>query len=291
MNNQWIWIDTLSKIDEAKEDIGRSSIICIDTEYDSFRYFRALLCLIQIETDETTWLFDPLNCLDYSFLGEVFANPNILKVMHAGDNDVRFLKRDYAFTFHNIFDTHRAASILGCQYLSLSALVSRYLGIEFEKKKSMQRSRWDTRPLSWEQLQYAVEDTAYLKELYRKLEEEIEEHGLRENAAKAFDDIADVMWSEKNSCDLRGYKNIRGYQSLAAHQKRCLKHLYHWRLQKAEQTNLALFRILSDQSLLDMVRTETPSLELLTHSGILSYEKANLYGAEIIKIMSQATEE
>jgi len=290
MSNRWTWIDTLAKIDEAKEDIGRSSIICIDTEYDSFRYFRALLCLIQIRTDETTWLFDPLNGLDYSFLGKIFAERKILKVMHAGDNDVRLLKRDYAFAFYNIFDTHRAAAILGCRYLSLSALVGRYLGIEFEKKKSLQRSRWDTRPLSREQLQYAVEDTAYLKALYRKLEEEIDEHGLRENATKVFNSIADVMWNEKNSSDLRAYKSIRGYQSLEAHQKRCLKHLYQWRFQKAEQTNLAIFRVLSDQSLLDLVRAGTQSLEWLMRSGILSSEKAHLYGTEVIRILRRYNE-
>jgi len=289
MTNGWVWVDTLSKIDEAREDIRRSPIICVDTEYDSFRYFRAVLCLIQIEADEKTYLFDPLNGLDYSFLGSVFADPNILKVMHAGDNDVRILKRDYGFAFHNIFDTHRAASILGCHYLSLAALVGRYLGIEFEKKKSMQRSRWDTRPLSWEQLQYAVEDTAYLKDLYRRLEEEIEERGLRVDALKSFEGIADVMWGD-NHFDPRGYKNIKGYQSLAAHQKRCLKHLYHWRFQKANVTNLALFRILPDQTLLDLVRMEAPSVDMLTYSGILSYEKVTRYGAEIVEILRDSRE-
>jgi ribonuclease D len=290
MTNGWVWVDTLSKIDDAREDISRSSIICVDTEYDSFRYFRAVLCLIQIEADEKTYLFDPLNRLDYSFLGSVFADPNVLKVMHAGDNDVRILKRDYGFAFQNIFDTHRAASILGCHYLSLAALVGRYLGIEFEKKKSMQRSRWDTRPLSWEQLQYAVEDTAYLKELYRRLEEEIGERGLKVDALKSFEGIADVMWGE-NHFDPRGYKNIKGYQSLAAHQKRCLKHLYHWRFQKAKVTNLALFRILPDQTLLDLVRMEAPSVDTLTYSGSLSYEKVTRYGAEIMEILKGDGEE
>lgn len=289
MTDGWIWVDTLSKIDEAREEICHSPIISVDTEYDSFRYFRAVLCLIQIEADEKTYLFDPLNGLDYSFLGTVFADPNILKVMHAGDNDVRILKRDYGFTFNNIFDTHRAASILGCHYLSLAALVGRYLGIEFEKKKSMQRSRWDTRPLTWEQLQYAVEDTAYLKELYRRLEEEIEEKGLKVDALRSFKGIADVMWGE-NHFDPWGYKKMKGYKSLDAHQKRCLRRLYHWRFQKANVTNLALFRVLPDQTLLDLVRMETPSADMLKDSGILSYEKATRYGAEIMEILQNDRE-
>jgi ribonuclease D len=289
MNNGWIWIDTVSKMVEAREDISRSSIICVDTEYDSFRYFRAVLCLIQIEADKKTYLFDPLNGLDFSFLGAVFANPGILKIMHAGDNDVRILKRDYGFAFNNIFDTHRAASVLGCHYLSLTTLVGQYLGIEFDKKKSMQRSRWDTRPLTKEQLQYAVEDTAYLKDLYRKLEDEIEKKGLQENAVKAFECIAGVMWNE-NVFDLRGCKNMKGYQSLTIHQKRCLKRLCHWRFQKANETNTALFMILSDQSLLDLARAEALSMNMLMYSGILSCEKMGHYGSEIIEILNDSKE-
>lgn len=285
MNNGWVWVDTVSKADAAREDIGHSHIICLDTEYDSFRYFRAVLCLIQITADEKTYLFDPLNGLDYSFLGPIFADPHILKVMHAGDNDIRILKRDYGFLFTNIFDTHRAASVLGCHYLSLSALVGRYLGIEFDKKKSMQRSRWDIRPLTLEQLRYAVDDTVYLKNLYQRLNEEIDEKGLKECALKAFDCIADVTWSA-NHYDPRGYRNMKGYQSLTANQKHCLKRLHHWRFQKANETNLALFRILSDQALLDLARTEAPSMDSRTCATMLSNERASRYGSEIIEILT-----
>ena len=289
MNTGWLWVDTASKMDEAREDINRSPIICVDTEYDSFRYFRAVLCLIQIEADKKTYLFDPFSSLDCSFLGPVFASQNILKVMHAGDNDVRILKRDYGFVFNNIFDTHRAASLLGCHYLALDALVGRYLGIEFDKKKSMQRSRWDVRPLTPEQLQYAVEDTAYLKDLYRKLDDEIEETGLKENALKSFEGIANVTWSD-NFFDPRGCKNIKGYKSLTSDQKRCLGRLCHWRFQKADGTNMAQFMILSDRTLLDLAMMETPSRDMLKHSGVLPYEKVARYGAEIMEILKDSVE-
>ncbi len=282
MTNQWVWIDTSTKMDEAEEDISSSSIICVDTEYDSFRYFREVLCLIQIEADKRTYLFDPLGSLSFSFLGKIFADPAILKVMHAGDNDIRILKRDYRFEFKNIFDTHRAASILGCHFLSLSALISQYLGIELKKDKKMQRSKWETRPLTEEQIHYAVQDTAYLKDLYRRLEYEIQHVGFKKKAAKAFDDIAGVTWSEK-SLNPRGYKNINGYESLTANQKHYLMNLYRWRFQKAKETNRARFRVLSDQILVDLAKTEASTIEMLELTGILSPEKISLYGPEIIK--------
>jgi len=104
---QWTWVDTLVKRRYAEKEIKASPVLCIDTEYDSFRYFRDKLCLIQIKAEKRTYLFDPLNDLDISFLAEPFANSAILKILHAGDNDIRLLKRDYGFAFKNIFDTHR----------------------------------------------------------------------------------------------------------------------------------------------------------------------------------------
>jgi ribonuclease D len=285
MNHQWVWIDTQTIMNEAKENIGNSSIICVDTEYDSFRYFREVLCLIQIDAGGRTYLFDPLGKLDFSFLGTTFKNPSVLKIMHAGDNDIRLLKRDYGFEFKNIFDTHQAASILGCHNLSLSTLISQYLGMELKKDKKMQRSKWETRPLKEEQLHYAVEDTAHLTALYRRLESEIQLRGLKRKAARAFDKIAAVTWSEK-LFNPQACKGIKGYDSLSAHQKHYLLNLYSWRFQKAKKTNMARFRILSDQALLDLARSEVSSMEMLRKTEILSPEKMRLYGREIIDTIS-----
>lgn len=285
MNHQWVWIDTQTRMNEAKEDVGNSSIVCVDTEYDSFRYFREVLCLIQIDAGGRTYLFDPLGKLDFSFLGAIFKDPAVLKIMHAGDNDIRLLKRDYGFEFKNIFDTHQAASILGCHNLSLSTLISQYLSMELKKDKKMQRSKWETRPLTEEQIHYAAEDTAHLTALYRRLESEIQLKGLKRKAARAFDKIAAVTWNEK-LFNPQACKSIKGYDSLSAHQKHYLLNLYRWRFQKAKKTNMARFRILPDQALLELARSEASSMEMLRKTEILSPEKIRLYGREIIETIS-----
>ncbi|MBE0557989.1 MAG: ribonuclease D, partial [Proteobacteria bacterium] len=170
MNHRWRLIETPVQLVKAEKSIGAAGVIALDTEYDSFRYFRDKLCLIQVQTGERTWLIDPLAGLDLAFLGRMLNDPSVLKILHAGDNDIRILKRDYAFAFRNIFDTHRAASLLGFRQLALSTLLETHLGVTLEKK--MQRSRWDIRPLSAEQLDYAALDTAHLPGLYRKLDTE-----------------------------------------------------------------------------------------------------------------------
>jgi ribonuclease D len=65
-----------------------------------------------------------------------------------------------------------------------------------------------------------------------------------------------------------------------------LLNLYSWRFQKAKKTNMARFRILSDQALLDLARSEVSSMEMLRKTEILSPEKMRLYGREIIDTIS-----
>jgi ribonuclease D len=277
-------VDTTVKRRQAEKDMQASSILCIDTEYDSFRYFHDKLCLIQIKAEEKSYLFDPLNGVDLSFLAEPFAAPAMLKVLHAGDNDIRLLKRDYGFAFSNVFDTHRAAAILGCHYLSLSTLIKQFLDIDLEKKKKIQRSQWDIRPLSEEQLRYAVLDTAYLKPLYEKLAAEIRTRGLEKEAAHAFAEITTATWQEK-VFDVRGHTRIKAYPILTAAQKKRLQRLYRWRFQKARELNRAIFMILSEQDLVNLVRMETLTPAGLKYEGGFSAERAARFGEEILSVM------
>ena len=280
----WTWVDTTVKRRQAEKDMQTSSILCIDTEYDSFRYFHDKLCLIQIKAEEKSYLFDPLNGVDLSFLAEPFADPAMLKVLHAGDNDIRLLKRDYGFAFSNVFDTHRAAAILGCHYLSLSTLIKQFLDIDLEKKKKIQRSQWDIRPLSEEQLRYAVLDTAYLKPLYEKLAAEIRTRGLEKEAAHAFAEITTATWQEK-VFDVRGHTRIKAYPILTAAQKKRIQRLYRWRFQKARELNRAIFMILSEQDLVNLVRMETLTPAGLKNEGGFSAERAARFGEEILSVM------
>ena len=291
MKGKWLWVDAKQKLSKVRDDIEGSPVIAIDTEYDSFRYFREKLCLLQIGTEQRIYLIDPLDtATDLSFLGSVFADPNRVKVIHAGDNDIRILNRDYGFEFANVFDTHRAAFLLGSNHLSLASVIEQYLALRLEKPKKMQRSRWEKRPLTEEQLNYAVEDTQYLIPLYRRLNAEIEARGLQWQAARAFEGIAAVRWAEKKF-NLRGYRGIPGYDTLPAEKKRRLRDLYRWRFRKAQETNTARFMILSDQDLFDIAKIDAFSLDGLIRNGGLSPKKAKHFGNEILNVLSGAEAE
>ena len=286
MKIKWSWVDSTVKRDKAARDILKAPVIGVDTEYDSFRYFREKLCLLQINSGLCSYIFDPLASLDISFLGEVFAGSKTVKVIHAGDNDIRILKRDYDFSFNQIFDTHRAAALLGCRQLSLAALIRQFLAIDFEKQKKLQRSRWENRPLTEEQLHYAAQDTVFLIDLYRKLHAELDHAGLLEAAAEGFESIASVSWHEK-IMNRQGYRHIQGFNSLMPEARERLKRLYLWRFNKGKNINRALFMIISDQELLQISRTGEPTLVSLITSAGLSQDKVHRYGNELLDILKE----
>jgi ribonuclease D len=234
---------------------------------------------VQIKAKTATYIFDPLNHIDLSFLGKYFADRQIVKILHAADNDIRLLKRDYNFVFENIFDTHRAAYLLGFKQLSLEKMINEFLEVELKKDKKMQRSRWDTRPLADEQLHYGVQDVTYLPALYKEQAAQLRKKGLEESARDAFAKIAACTWQER-ALNKRGYTKIAGYSFLNPQQKDILKKLYVWRFERAKEENRAIFMFLPDKTLTDLV-----------HSGdnwreFLPAEKVQLYGAELEEIIN-----
>ncbi|MCG6533362.1 MAG: ribonuclease D [Syntrophales bacterium LBB04] len=279
MNKTWFLVDKQKKLRRAIDDFDKSSILSIDTEYDSFRYFREKLCLIQIRARSATYIFDPLDKIDLSFLGKYFRNQQQVKILHAADNDIRLLKRDYGFVFENIFDTHRAAHLLGFQQLSLEKMINQFLQVDLKKNKKMQRSRWDNRPLTEEQLQYAAQDVIYLPALYQEQLGELRKRGLEEAALDAFAKIAAVNWQEK-TIDKRGHTKIAGYHFLNQQQKETLQKLYIWRFQRAKDENRAIFMFLPDKILSDLVQNGD------NWRDILPLEKAKLYSDELARIIN-----
>ena len=278
MNTNWLLVNMPEAARRAAEHLRKASILGIDTEYDSFRYFREKLCLIQIYAPTTTYVLDAMADLDLSFLARLFKSKSIVKILHAADNDIRLLKRDYGFEFQNIFDTHRAAMLLGFRQLSLDKMIKEFLDVDLKKSKKMQRSRWDHRPLTEEQLEYAVQDVTLLPALYEKQKTGLREQGLENAAREAFAKIAAASWQER-TFDRHGYSKIKGYYALAREQKELLKKLYIWRFEQAKEANCAVFMFLPDEKLAKLVQKKE-SLQ-----DILSPEKYRRYRSEIEKIL------
>src|SRR5437763_2489645 len=133
----------------------------IDTEFVSESRYRALLGLVQVvvEVDggQHIELLDPIAGFDHEPLAEIWADPNVEVVIHSGAQDVAILRRAWQAAPVNIFDTQVAAGFAGFSaQAGYGNLLQGALGIRLAKSAGF--TRWDQRPLTDEQLEYARKD-------------------------------------------------------------------------------------------------------------------------------------
>jgi ribonuclease D len=134
--------------------------VAVDTESNSLFAYREQVCLVQFSTTQADFLVDPLALADLTPLAPLFADPKIEKVFHAAEYDLLCLKRDFGFSFANLFDTMLAGRILGRKEIGLGAMLEAFYGVQADKRH--QRANWGQRPLPAPLLEYATLDTHYL---------------------------------------------------------------------------------------------------------------------------------
>jgi ribonuclease D len=105
-------LTTKTQVAELAELLIKETSIAIDLEADSMHNYQEKVCLIQVSTEQKTVLIDPLAAKNLSPLQAVFTNPDIRKIFHAADYDLRSLKRDFNLTINGLFDTMIACRLV-----------------------------------------------------------------------------------------------------------------------------------------------------------------------------------
>lgn len=242
---------------ECIDTLRNSTEIAVDTESDSLFVYYEKVCLIQISADGQSYVIDPLETGDLSGLNDIFSNPQILKIFHAAEYDLMCLKRDFGFSFVNLFDTMIAARMLGKNEVGLGPLLENEFGIHLDKR--YQKANWGVRPLSREMLQYAVSDTRFLKMLKEKLESELIINGLEDMAAEDFDRLCKIHAAPSEPHEPVWWR-VNGGVELTLPEQGALQGLCEFREKEAQIRDLPPFKILSNSALVNIV-LENPSNE------------------------------
>src|SRR3954453_5704907 len=159
----------VEELAEAAREHGR---LGLDTEFVSERRYRPLLCLVQIVVGDRIEILDPLGDLDPQPLAEVLADPEIEVVLHAGRQDIALLRRTWHTDVTNVFDTQVAAGFAGYGAQSgYDSLVRSLLGQSAKGAEGF--SRWDRRPLTEDQIEYARADVEHLLPMADALQERL----------------------------------------------------------------------------------------------------------------------
>tara|TARA_Y100000994_G_scaffold65508_1_gene53399 strand:+ start:3311 stop:4513 length:1203 start_codon:yes stop_codon:yes gene_type:complete len=234
--------------------------ISIDMEADGFYAYKAKPCLWQLcvedEAKKYVFLVDPVlwKGKDPLPMQHIFGNDQILKIFHGSEYDFQMIYETYSIVPKNIEDTKIAADLLGCPSPGLDTLLNDFLDIKVNKSKRLQRANWAKRPLTEELVDYAALDVLHLKDLRGKLINELEEKGrlkwyleecfLYQNSNPVIQDEITKEHSHK----------IKGAKKLSKSQLAILEILFETRESICSKKNLASFRLIGNQQLLDIAK-------------------------------------
>ncbi len=177
-------IQTQKQLDKLVADLtaatSQGAPLAFDTEFLSEKRYYAKLCLVQVlaplpDGAVIEGAVDPFG-LDLSALANMIADPNIVKIVHSGSADLLILWQLFATQPRNVFDTQIAAAFLGYGHqIGYADMVRRFTGAQISK--TMQYTDWSARPLSDEQIEYAMDDVRYLPSIYRDLTAQLKQRG------------------------------------------------------------------------------------------------------------------
>jgi ribonuclease D len=273
-----------AQLRDVAEKLSQETTVAVDTESNSLYVYRERVCLIQFSTAQTDYLVDPFALSDLTPLGPVFANPTIEKIFHAAEYDLICMKRDFSFEFNHLFDTMAAARILGRELVGLGSLLEVEFGVHLDKH--YQRANWGQRPLPPHLLAYARLDTHYLIPLRERLKSELQAKALWPLALEDFERLCLV--SGHNGVEhTPDCWRIRGAYDLSAQQAAVLMALCQYRDRVARMMDRPVFKVINDQTLLDIARLTPQDMGQLSRIHGMNEGQRRRHGARLLDAVTR----
>ncbi|MGD8408069.1 MAG: ribonuclease D [Thiohalophilus sp.] len=279
------YIETLPQLEKACETLGQSSILALDTEFMREKTYYARLCLIQISSEEQVFIIDPLKLEHLQPLLDLLFNPKILKLVHAGRQDLELFYDLTGRVPAPIFDTQIAATLLGfADQIGYASLVEKILGTQLDKSHT--RTDWAQRPLSQNQLAYAADDVVYLMQLYPVIIDRLHKLGREDWLQDDFAALSDPTIYQNDPTE--SWQRVSGNGKLKPRQLAALQRLAVWREKRAQTLNKPRKWIMSDDVLINLSQRLPDSQKKLTSIRGLPESLIREHADELIQFIEQA---
>ena len=255
-HHSFAYIDTDDELQNYCDRIQNSSTLFIDTEFIREKTYAPVLCLIQVATEDTLACIDPLSIKNLTPFLDLIYNTAITKVFHAARQDLEIFYNLRGSVPKPVFDTQIAASLLGhADQIGYGNLVNAILKVNLDKKYA--RTDWTQRPLSAEQLEYAINDVIYLREIYHVICQQLDKH----NRIQWLDDDFELLTSDASFkvSPEKIWRKVKGNNKLNGQQRAVLQDLAGWREQRAIHSDKPRKWILSDDILLSLAQHQPDS--------------------------------
>jgi ribonuclease D len=273
-------ITTTDQLAAACERLAKHPVITVDTEFLRETTYYPLLCVVQMASAEDAVVVDTLaEGIDLSPFFALMNNEAVLKVFHAARQDIEIMVHRNGVVPHPIFDTQVAAMVLGYgDSIAYDQLVERVTG--HRPDKTHRFTDWSRRPLTDEQLHYAVSDVTHLRDVFAKLDADLKKRNRSDwvseemkilTSPKTYDFHPERAW-ERLKTRVRKPKELAVLMEVAA-----------WREQEAQSRDVPRSRVLKDDAVGDIATHAPTSLDKLANLRSLpkGFERSK-WGSDII---------
>jgi ribonuclease D len=242
-------ITTTQQLAEACARLAKHSYVTVDTEFLRESTYFPILCVAQMASAEEAVVVDArADGIDLAPLFALMADERVLKVFHAARQDIEIVWHQAGLIPHPVFDTQVAAMVLGYgDSISYDQLVHRITGDNLDK--SHRFTDWTRRPLTAQQIAYAISDVTHLRDVYLALSADLERRGRADWVREEMEVLTspDTYRLDPDSAWERLKTRVRKPKDLAV-----LIELAAWREREAQARDVPRGRVLKDDALADI---------------------------------------
>jgi ribonuclease D len=260
--------------------------VTVDTEFMRERTYWPELCVVQLAGESEVAVVDAqAEGMDLAPLGDLLADPAVVKVFHAARQDVEIFLLKFGAVPTPLFDTQVAAMVAGFgDQASYDSLVRALAGAAIDKAHRF--SDWSARPLSPAQIAYAAADVTHLRRVYRELREKLLNEGRLDWVAQEMDALAEpetYITRPENAWErLKPKTSNRRFLGV-------LRAAAGWREAEAQRVNIPRGRLVKDETLLELAASAPTTPEQLARArGVTEGFARGKSGAGLLAAIAEA---
>jgi len=272
------------EFDELCEHIRASGAVAFDTEFVSEFTYRPELCLVQLATRERCVAVDPFAVEDLSAWWEIMADDQTDIVVHGGREEVRYCLHYAGRPPGRLWDVQVAEGLRGRSFpLGYDALVKRVLGRNAHGRET--RTDWRRRPLTDQQIAYAVDDVRHVLEIWDRQKQSLGSLGRLHWTDAEFERMIAEVTAERGP---ESWMRLAGLQKLPRRDLAVLRAVHRWRETEADTRNRPLRKILRDDLVIELARRRPTSEADLLACRDLNRPEYRKAAPEILAAISDA---
>src|SRR2546425_1333929 len=259
--------------------------LAVDTEFMGEDSFHPRLEIIQVASGDMIAIIDYQSVSKLAPFFSLLDDARILKVLHAGRQDLEIFSVLSGSVPTPVFDTQVAAAMVGYgTQIGYAQLVHQVLRVTLEKSETF--TNWAQRPLTPEQIAYALEDVRYLLALHDHLVRRLKALGRLEWAEEEFRRVQSLADHEARDPRLR-YQRIKGWEGLSPRVRGVLREVAAWREHEAKRRGRPRGPLLRDDVLVGIARRSPTTAEGVGQMRGIQHSHVEKYGEALVGAVKQ----